>query len=136
MNDLLKKCEQYAKEYTEFWRVTIDTTRKGTRYNGNACQDILENVDDLWGNRCLICLKYVEVLEAFKHIVKWTFLIELDIDYSSKIKKFKKCYLDSELSTTPKVHSVFYHVGYFYDKEKKGFRLLQRTTFRICPPWF
>ena len=121
MDDLSKKCEQHAKKYTKFCGVTVDTTRKGTGYNGNACRDILENVDALRENRDLICLKYIEVLEVFKHVVKGCFSIKLDIGYSSKIKKFKKCYLDSELghSITSKAHAVFYHVEYFCNKEKR-----------------
>lgn len=66
------------------------------------------------------CLKFVRTFDDFHLVVKACFGTHLDPQYITYINNFKKSYLDLDISVTPKVHSVFFHIEEFCSKHHKG----------------
>lgn len=59
-------------------------------------------------------------MEDFRFVVKACFSQNLEPNFQECIAKFRESYLDLEISITPKVHAVFFHVEDFCLKHKKG----------------
>ena len=81
--------------------------RAGSGYNGNSCMRLIdpENLDNLLKLIPHELVTYVEALRAFGRVVKSCFGVYLSPTYKSDIEHFKKCYLNLDISVTPKVRS-------------------------------
>lgn len=105
------------------WAVKCHVQRDaihGGSFNGNSCNELLSKIDLLRSMAPLRCLKYVECLSAFKNVVKSCYGHKLDLNYSDFIKKFQTSFLDLEISVTPKVHAIFFHIDDFLRDKNEG----------------
>ena len=109
-----------AEEWAKSSGADKDFYNGTAAFAGNSCKRLLDNIDFLRANCQLGCLKYVQCLEDLSNVVNSCFSYELDPKFEDYISKFKKSYLDLEISVTPKVHAIFFYVGYFCRKMKKG----------------
>lgn len=66
------------------------------------------------------CLKYVQCFQDFQRVVASCFSIDLDESFENQINKFRQSYQALNISITPKVHTVFFHVAHFCNKNNKG----------------
>lgn len=89
-------------------------------FAGNASKTLLEKVDILRSFCEIGCVKYVQCFQDFQRVVKSCFSNELNDDYKNNIEKFQRSYLDLNISITPKVHAVFFHVSHFCEKTNRG----------------
>lgn len=123
VNTLVDKMSRELEEITNDWikdcNVKREVTNGGTGFNGNSCRILLKKVDIL-REKNLRCLKYVDTLKKFNDVVESCFGIKLKTDYLEKISIFKKSYLSLQISVTPKVHAVFYHIEDYCSEHKKG----------------
>lgn len=67
-----------------------------------------------------ICLKFVDAFKKFNEVVKACFTADLSPKFVEFIDEFKEAYLALNISVTPKVHAVFFHVKEFCTAHKKG----------------
>ena len=63
---------------------------------------------------------YVDIFNSFNEVVITCYSRNLDKDYRKKIDYFKKKCLNLEISVTPKVHAVIYHVSEFCELKGMG----------------
>ena len=92
----------------------------GGALNGNSCKRLLENVDKLQNTAPLIILPYVRALRDFRKVVKSCFSINLHESFETDILAFKESFMDLEISVTPKVHAVLFHVPDFCRRRGTG----------------
>ena len=64
--------------------------------------------------------KYAKVLKLFDNVVKSCFGYELIENYQDAIQQFRIGYMNLNISVTPKVHAVMYHVEEFCSLTEKG----------------
>ena len=130
VNTLVNHMQQKFEDITHLWikscGVERQITHGGSGFNGNSCKDLLEakNTEKLKKfceeNENDECLKYVSVFESFKDVVDDCFSNELKPTYAESIMKFKSEYLTLNISVTPKVHAVFFHIKDFCAQQKRG----------------
>ena len=79
--------------------------RQGSGFNGNSCMRLIdpENLDKLQRIIPQDFDAYVSALRAFGRVVKSCFGCKLSSSYKADIEHFKKCYLNLNISVTPKV---------------------------------
>ena len=79
--------------------------RQGSGFNGNSCKKLIEpeNLDELLSIIPQEFDMYVAALGAFGRVVRSCFGISLSPTYKADIEHFKKCYLNLNISVTPKV---------------------------------
>ena len=82
--------------------------RHGSGYNGNSCMRLIdpENLDKLLKLIPQEFVMFVSSLRAFGRVVKSCFGLKLSTTYKADIESFRKCYLNLEISVTPKVRSL------------------------------
>lgn len=112
-NHMLKQSEVAALLWAKSCHVERDITNGGTGFNGNSCKTLLNNVDLLRSICPIDCLKFVRAFNDFKNVVEACFGRNLDPQFQTHIYAFKQSYLDLDISATPNVHCVFYHVEQF-----------------------
>ena len=64
-------------------------------------------------------LPYIKALKALPTVVDSCFGVELKSGFEENIKNFKKSYLELEISVTPKVIKVIYHLTKLSQKLQK-----------------
>lgn len=111
-----KETLQWAKSCN----VEKSITHAGAGFNGNACKKLLEKLDVLRANSPIGCLKFVETLDRFHLVVKACFGQTLDPNFEKHINDFKTSFLELEVSVTPKIHAVFFHVAEFCNSHEKA----------------
>lgn len=119
-NHLLKESEQDALQWAQKCSVTREVYHGSSGFSGNSCKKLLSKVDFLRSNCCISSLKYVQAFRDFNTVVQACFSMKLDPDFKQIITNFKQSYLDLEISITPKVHAVFFHVPDFCDEKQAG----------------
>lgn len=119
-NHIATEFEETAFTWAKLCNVERDVTNGGTGFNGNSCKSLLNKTDILRSICPLSCLKYVQVLDDFHSVVKACFGQVLDDEFQTHIDKFKKSFLDLEVSVTPKVHAIFFHVPQFCSKRQES----------------
>ena len=79
--------------------------RQGSGFNGNACMRLIEpeNLDKLQKIIPPEVDMYVSALRSFGRVVKSCFGLTLSPSYQADIEHFRKCYLNLDISVTPKV---------------------------------
>lgn len=125
-NHMLKEYNVEALAWATRCHVQQQVTKKGTGFNGNGCETLLQNVDALRATCPVGCLKFVQALHDFKLVVSSCFGNVLDPPYVNHIEKFKQSYLNLGVNVTPKVHAVFYHIRDFCSTNQQP----QRTRYR------
>ena len=120
---LISGFEQEALKWAELCNVQREITHGSPAFKGNSCKILLNKVDLLRTNCSLGCLKFVEAFQSLNKIVKACFSVNLDPDFTKYIAEFKESYLALNVSVTPKVHAVFFHVEDFCMKMKIGLGL-------------
>lgn len=129
MNHLVDNMMKTYEEVTMEWIKECDAERQitygGTGFNGNACRKLLAKVDNLrrlcnQSENNADCLEYVDVLQKFNSVVDECFGMTLKPNFKRSIRLFKEAYLLLNISVTPKVHAVFFHVEEFCDKHGKS----------------
>lgn len=120
-SNLLNECEEDALLWAKACNVQRDITHGSPSFNGNSCRILLKKLDLLRSrSKNIGCLKYIEVFKAFKDVVDACFSKILDTNFEDKIREFRNSYLELNISVTPKVHAVFYHVPEFCKKTQTG----------------
>ncbi|KAJ6646662.1 Helicase required for RNAi-mediated heterochromatin assembly 1, partial [Pseudolycoriella hygida] len=109
-----------ALAWAKSCNVEKSVTQAGTGFNGNARKKLLEKLDILRAICPVGCLKFVKALEDFHSVVKSCFGQNLDPNFEKNLNDFKRSFLDLNVSVTPKIHAVFYHVGDFCRKHQKS----------------
>lgn len=118
---LLTECEEDALSWVKTCNVQRDITHGSPSFNGNSCKILLKNLDLLRSrSKNIGCLKYIKALEAFKNVVNACFSKKLHPDFNTIIIVFKESYLELNISVTPKVHAIFYHVLDFCTAKQCG----------------
>ena len=112
--------EQITNDWIKESNVKREVTHGGTGFNGNSCKILLSKIDILRTKSNLQCLKYVNAFSSFKNVVHDCFGSALNAHYMRSIDKFKTYYLDLNISVTPKVHAVFYHIIDYCSEHKRG----------------
>ena len=109
-----------AMEWARSCHVQKDAQHGGT-FDGNSCRLLLKNVDTLDRiNTSLACQRFVMAFRMFNCVVQSCFGNELKPGYKEAILLFKQAYLDLNISITPKIHAIFYHIVDFCDKVHVG----------------
>lgn len=120
---MIKEFNEDALQWAKACNVDRDVTYSGSSFNGNSCKRLLNKIDVLRANCSIGCVKFVKCLDDFGSVVSACFGKRLHSDFVEKIEAFKQSYLDLNISVTPKVHGVFYHVIDFCTKHEKGLGL-------------
>ena len=113
VNHICDKMEELWPDVTQWFNgLHIQRTDyQGGQFEGNDCCKLLKNVDKLIEICPVFVNKYAAVLKLFNDVVASSFGANLSVDYINKLAKFKDAYLKlGEISVTPKVHAVFFHV--------------------------
>lgn len=119
-DEMLKKCEKIASKWAKLCHVEREITHGSPAFKGNSCKILLSKVDLLRSISTIDSLKFVDAFQNFNKVVESCFSANLDPNYLKYIAEFRKSYLDLEISITPKVHAVFFHVGEFCSRVKRG----------------
>lgn len=112
--------EDITLKWTEACHVQKRVSCGNLAFAGNACKALLEKVDVLKSICRRGCIKYFICFSDFKEVVTSCFSNKLNDDYKIIIKNFQRSYLALNISVTPKVHTVFFHVAHFCEKTNKG----------------
>ena len=92
----------------------------GGSFEGNECRKLLKNIESL---KQLCPPKYtpfVDMFSSFNDVITSCYGSELHASYKRNIQTFQRNYLKLEISVTPKVHAVFFHVQEFCELTKMG----------------
>ena len=100
----------------------------GGQFEGNDCRKLLKKIDLLRE----ICPEkhqdFVRAFSTFNNVVASCYGKTLHENYKRNIAKFKAEYLKLNISVTPKVHAVLYHVAEFCDWKKMGLVLVRGVS--------
>lgn len=117
---MLQQCENDSLRWAKECNVTREFVHGGPAFAGNSCKKLLNKVDILRSFCCIKCLKYVKCYQNFGAVVDSCFSQELGTNFEQKILAFQKSYCDLNISITPKVHAVFFHILHFCRRTGKG----------------
>lgn len=117
-----------ALAWAKSCNVEKSVTQAGAGFNGNACKKLLDRLDVLRASCPIGCLKFVKALDDFQSVVKSCFGQHLDPNFEISLLNFKDSFLDLNVSVTPKIHAVFYHVGDFCRKHQKALGFYSEQT--------
>lgn len=124
VNTIFEHMHREFKEDAERWENLCHVKRRMTHgspaFDGNSCSLLLKKVDLLRRDSALGCLKYVDAFQAFKSVVDACFSRRLEENFEENIVKFKDSYMSLNISVTPKVHAVFFHVADFCKRHQRG----------------
>lgn len=109
-----------SAQWIEKCAVQREITHGGAAFTGNSCKKLLNNVDFLRSIGNLGCLPYVQAFTDLKDVVHNCFGIELRPDYTSSLDSFRESYAALNISVTPKVHAIWFHVREFCEKHQEG----------------
>lgn len=109
---LEKELPEIANNWLKSCNVEKDVGRS-SQFKGNPSRKLLSKVDVLRSIGGIGALKFVNVLEKFNTVVTSCFGRQLKDNYETSISNFKDAYCDLNISVTPKVHAVFFHVPDF-----------------------
>lgn len=128
-NNMLQEVESTANDFFRKCNVHREVRRGCTGFDGNSCRNILKKIDELRKSPDIRCLKYVRVLKDLDNVVKDCFGKELKPSYKASISQFKKSYLDLDISVTPKIHAIFFHVPKFCETMNVGLGVYSEQAF-------
>ena len=99
--DWLKSCYVKKSDY------------HGGKFEGNECRKLLKNIDSLENLCPEINKNFVAAFSDFNDVVSSCYGSDLKSNYKRTIAKFRASFLKLNISVTPKVHAVFYHIEEF-----------------------
>ena len=76
---------------------------------------------------------FIDAFKSFNEVVVACYGKDLSPCYKDKIKIFRTCYTKLNISTTPKIHAVFYHVREFCDFVNMGLGPWKEQTSESLP---
>lgn len=130
VNTIINKMTEIWKEEMEEWVRHCNVQREfvhggWTEFEGNSCKTLIKNVDYLRAianrnEQNADCLLFVGALQSFNKVVDDCFGVQLKETFETSIDKFKKNYLNLNITVTPKMHVVFHHVKDFCKKHGTG----------------
>ena len=131
VNMLYKKLSSVWENGADKWTTELNVTQNamhGGEFNGNACRKLLKNADCLehlaTEANHFGAMPIIKCFKAFDKVVATCFGVKLDADhYKIAISQFKKAFLDLDLSVTPKVHAIFFHIEPFLQGKDHGLGL-------------
>lgn len=129
-NRLLSEFEIEALKWAKSCNVQQEITHGSPAFIENFCKILLDKLDILRGKCSLSCLKFVQVFEDFKAVVTSCFGNQLCPDYKQKIASFKESYIALNISVTPKVHAVFFHIQDFCDRTQMGLGVFSEQAMK------
>ena len=92
----------------------------GGQFEGNECRKLLDNVHKL-RELCPPQLRqYVETFDKLNDVVHSCYGNDLLPDYDLNIDEFKNDFLQLNISVTPKIHAIFFHIEEFCSLTKMG----------------
>lgn len=131
VNTIVNRMFELFKKETEQWIRQCNVQGEflygsGTGFKGNSCKSLLRKIDYLRAianrsEQSSACLLFVDALQNFNNVVDDCFGNQLKKDFETPIEKFKNSYLLLNISVTPKVHAVLYHVKEFCKNYGLGF---------------
>lgn len=117
---MLGEFKYESLEWAKVCNVSREFVHGAPAFPGNSCKLLLEKTDKLRQLCSIGCLKYVKCFQDFAVVIESCFSTTLKPNYLDSIETFKKSYCDLNISVTPKVHAVFFHVPDFCTKTNKG----------------
>ena len=118
-DELTKVWPAVGESWSEKLHIKREEYHRG-QFNGNDCRKLLKNVQLLKDCCPEKYGKFLEAFSGFNEVVTACYGTDLAPDYKQKINHFKSTYRKLGISTTPKVHAVFYHIIEFCQLMKKG----------------
>ncbi len=133
-NTLFKAVERKSPTIAKKWLAEIGVEQNpyhGGDFNGNACRKLLQTANKLetllpkrLRGKCseVDDLKaLIKCIRAFNKVVSACFGVSLQHDYEMTIFEFQDAFMElREVSVTPKVHAVFFHVLPFLQGKMYG----------------
>ena len=122
MYDELSKVWTACEEWIQRLHIKKEEYHGGT-FNGNDCRKLLKHVSilkEIAPTPSLKVTKFIDAFEAFNNVVTACYGKTLAPDYKHKINAFRGAYKRLQISVTPKVHAVFFHISEFCDVVKMG----------------
>ena len=114
VNHMMQELEKVWPE-TDMWVSGCNAYKRGQdhgKLNGNGCNKLLEE-DNLAHLVALLPEEHANfgaAFSAFSDVVKGCFSYHVSDTIREDIEKFQKCYLNLNITVTPKVHIVFDHL--------------------------
>jgi hypothetical protein len=99
---------QWAKD-----KGIVRVSWRGGSMEGNQSKKFLEKTEDLYNVLPDALKPFAVAAKAFNKVRVACFGMNLEANYSDAIEEFRQCYLELDISVTPKVHCVFQHVREF-----------------------
>jgi hypothetical protein len=123
VNNIYSAMNKDFPEVCEKWAGICHVQKEafyGGSFNGNSCRLLLAKVHVLRSICPLNCLKYVQCLCTFELVVKSCFGNNLLNNFENAIQQFKSDFIQLDISVTPKIHAIFYHIEEFCKHESGG----------------
>ena len=93
----------------------------GGQFAGNESRKLLNNVDKLEAlSPPIQCERFIIAFKSFNEVVSSCYSEDLKANYLSKIKIFSNDYMKLNISVTPKIHAVMYHIAEFCQMAGRG----------------
>ena len=93
----------------------------GGQFAGNESRKLLNNVDKLEAlSPPIQCERFIIAFKSFNEVVSSCYGEDLKADYLRKIKIFSNDYMKLNISVTPKIHAVMYHIAEFCQMTGRG----------------
>ena len=105
-----EQCKTDADQWIKECFVERKVTYHGCSLEGNSCKKLLNSIDTLRSKNNIFLMKYVQLLEDLKDVIHDCFGNDLKPKFARSIEKFKISYLSTNISVTPKIHAIFFHV--------------------------
>ena len=96
------------------------TDYHGGQFEGNDCRTLLNNVRTLEELCPPQFSQFVATFDKFNEVVRSCYGSELLYNYDVTISEFKDEFMKLDISVTPKVHAVFFHIEEFCSLTKMG----------------
>lgn len=114
------------------WAASLNLEREamhGGTFAGNSCRKLLKNVVKLELMAPPTCKLFISSFNAFDEVVKSCFGKHLHDDYLEKITNFQLIYQQLQISTTPKLHAIFFHIKDFCEANKQSLGVWSEQAF-------
>ena len=96
------------------------TDNQGGSLEGNDCTKMLKNIEKL-ENICPDMFRgYVDTFKKFNEVLSSCYGNDLTKDYKDKLEEFRSSFLALNISVTPKVHAVMFHIEEFCEHSGTG----------------
>lgn len=115
----LKTLWPEANRWTDLCNVEQEPYHGGV-FNGNACMQLLQQIDLLVDPLSCPRQEYIAAFQDFASVVESCYGKHLSDNYEDAIKRFQHSYAKLNVRITPKIHAVFYHIKDFCASHRLG----------------